>query len=301
MYVIEDAHWIDEVSESMLADFLTVTPQTPALVLITYRPEYHGALTRVSGAQTIALRPLTDAQTSALIAELLGPDASISGLAALIGARAAGNPFFVEEIVRDLAERGTLHGQPGAYLLRGEVAAFTVPATLQATIGARIDRLDHAAKHTLNAAAVIGSRFDTDLLTSIIDSANVTPLIDAELVDQVMFTPHAEYAFRHPLIRMVAYESQLKSDRAQLHRRLAATIQDRDPASADQNAALIAEHLEAAGDLRAAFGWHMLLCTSQKPLRFAGIDVVRRKSELIESRASRWTASITSTRFLSSR
>ena len=257
VYVVEDGHWIDEVSESMLADFMQVVPQTPALVLITYRPEYHGALTRVSGTQTIALRPLTDAHTSALTAELLGSDPSLAGLAALIGTRAAGNPFFVEEIVRDLAERGLLHGQPGAYLLRGDVADVEVPATLQATIGARIDRLDHTAKRTLNAAAVIGSRFDTDLLASLVDSADVAPLMEAELVDQVRFTHRAEYAFRHPLIRAVAYESQLKSDRAQLHRRLAAAIEARDPASADENAALIAEHLEAAGDLRAAFGWHM--------------------------------------------
>jgi adenylate cyclase len=263
VYVIEDVHWIDEVSESMLADFLAVIPQTPSMVLITYRPEYHGALTRVSGAQTIALRPLTDAQTSALTAELLGSDASISGVAAQVGARAAGNPFFVEEIVRDLAERGMLRGQPGAYVLRGEVADDDVPATLQATIGARIDRLGSTAKRTLNAAAVIGSRFDTDLLTSMIDRPDVAPLIEAELVDQVRFTSRAEYAFRHPLIRTVAYESQLKSDRAALHRRLAVAIEQRDPASADENAALIAEHLAAAGDLREAFGWHMLLCTSQ--------------------------------------
>ena len=141
VYVVEDAHWIDEVSESMLADFLAVIPHTPSLVLITYRPEYRGALTRVSGAQTIALRPLTDAHTAALTAELLGSDPSIGGLAAQIATRAAGNPFFVEEIVRDLAERGMLHGEPGAYLLRGEVADVSVPATLQATIGARIDRL----------------------------------------------------------------------------------------------------------------------------------------------------------------
>jgi len=189
VYVVEDAHWIDAVSESMLADFLAVIPQTPSLVLITYRPEYHGALSRVSGAQTIALRPLTDAQTSVLTAELLGSDASITGLAAHIGARAAGNPFFVEEIVRDLAERAVLHGEPGAYLLRGDVADVEVPATLQATIGARIDRLGSTAKRTLNAAAVIGSRFGTDLLTSLVDSADVPPLIEAELVDRVGVLP----------------------------------------------------------------------------------------------------------------
>jgi adenylate cyclase len=284
VYVVEDVHWIDEVSESMLADFLAVIPQVPSLVLITYRPEYHGALSRVSGAQTIALRPLSEAHTSALTAELLGSDASTSGLAALIGARAAGNPFFVEEIVSDLAERGVLHGEAGAYVLRGEVADAEVPATLQATIGARIDRLGFVAKHTLNAAAVIGSRFDTDLLTSLVDTADLVPLIEAELVDQVRFLPRAEYAFRHPLIRTVAYESQLKSDRAQLHRRLAGAIEHRDPASADENAALIAEHLEAAGDLREAFGWHMRAGTWSTNRDIAAAHVCWRRARLVADR-----------------
>ena len=161
--VIEDAHWIDEVSESMLADFITVIPQTPSMVLITYRPEYQGALTRVAGAQTIALAPLSDSETAALVAELLGSDPSVGGLAAAIAERAAGNPFFVEEIVRDLAERGVLHGNRSAYLSAGTSPRCTVPATLQATIAARIDRLDPRAKRTLSAAAVIGSRFSPDL------------------------------------------------------------------------------------------------------------------------------------------
>jgi predicted ATPase len=94
VYVIEDAHWIDEVSESMIADFLTVIPQTPSLVLVTYRPEYDGALTRVHGEQTIALEPLSDPETAALVSELLGQDPSLGGLPDTIAARAAGNPFF---------------------------------------------------------------------------------------------------------------------------------------------------------------------------------------------------------------
>ena len=118
-----------------------------------------------------------------------------------------------------------------------------------------------AAKHTLAAAAVIGSRFSGDLLASLDVDPVVDELIAAELVDQVRFTPFAEYGFRHPLIRTVAYESQLKSDRARLHRRLAAAIEAGEPASAEQNAALIAEHLEAAGDLHAAYGWHMRAAT----------------------------------------
>ena len=255
IYVVEDAHWIDEVSESMLTDFLI--PQTPALVLVTYRPEYQGAFTRVAGAHTVALAPLSDSETAALVAHLLGPEPSVDALGRRVAERAAGNPFFAEELVRDLAERGVLQGEPGAYASAAEVSEVSVPATLQATIAARIDRLDPKAKRTLSAAAVIGSRFGLDLLTVLGVEPVTADLVAAQLIDQVEFTGQLEYVFHHPLIRAVAYEAQLKSDRAELHRRLAAAIEAREPESADQNAALIAEHLEAAGDLDAAYGWHM--------------------------------------------
>ena len=189
VYVVEDAHWIDEVSESMLADFLAVIPQTPSLVLITYRPEYRGALSRVSGAQTIALRPLSEAQTSALTAELLGSDASITGLAALIG-----DPRRRESVFRrgDRARSGRTRraARPARRLPAArDVADMKCrppcrPPSARASTGSATP-----AKRTLNAAAVIGSRFDPDLLTSMIDILDVAPLIEAELVDQVMFTP----------------------------------------------------------------------------------------------------------------
>ncbi|HEX4171696.1 MAG TPA: hypothetical protein VHY82_04390, partial [Acetobacteraceae bacterium] len=104
---------------------------------------------------------------------------------------------------------------------------------------------------------MIGARFGAELLAALGIDPVVDELLSAELIDQVRFTPSAEYAFRHPLIRAVAYESQLKSDRAQWHRRLAAAIQERALGSVEENAALIAEHLQAAGELRAAYGWHM--------------------------------------------
>jgi adenylate cyclase len=252
LYVIEDAQWIDEVSESILADFLAVIPRTSSVSLITHRPEYRGALTRVSGAQAIALRPLSDAHAAELAEELLGIDPSVASLTATIAERAAGNPFFAEEMVRDLAERGVLEGGLGAYRLRGRTVDVSVPATLQAAISARIDRLEPAAKRTLSAASVIGTVFDDEALKALQDNVDVSPLIEAELVDQVRFSPRSGYAFRHPMIRSVAYESQLRSDRAQLHRRLAMAIKQ-----TDENASLIAQHHEAAGDLRAAFEWHM--------------------------------------------
>jgi hypothetical protein len=261
VFVIEDAHWIDEVSESMLAGFLTVIPQTPSLVLVTFRPEYRGALTRVKAAHTVALAPLSDSEAAALVAGLLGPAPSVRGLGQTIAERAAGNPFFAEEMVRELAERGVLRGQPGAYMSAAEVSEVSVPATLQATVAARIDRLDPRAKRTLSAAAVIGSRFSQGLLETLGIDPVLEDLVAAQLVEQVRFIGQLEYVFHHPLIRTVAYEAQLKSDRAELHRRVAAAIESRDQAAGEENAALIAEHLEAAGDLHTAYGWHMRAAT----------------------------------------
>ena len=261
VYVVEDAHWIDEVSESMLADFVMVIPQTPSLVLVTYRPEYRGALAQMGAAQPIALAPLSVSETAALVSELLGPDPSVGALGQKIAERAAGNPFFAEEIVRELAEGGVLDGERGGYVSTADVGEVSVPATLQATIAARIDRLAPAAKRTLSAASVIGSRFSLELLETLGIDPALQDLVSGEFIDQIRFTGQPEYVFHHPLIRTVAYESQLKSDRAELHRRVAAAIESRDPAAAEEKAALIAEHLEAAGDLHAAYGWHMRAAT----------------------------------------
>jgi hypothetical protein len=257
LFVIEDAHWIDAVSESMLADFLTVIPRTPSMVLITCRPEYAGVLTRVHGAQTIALAPLADSETVTLLGELLGSDPSVAELSAIIADRAAGNPFFAEEMVRELVQRGVLAGERGGYVCRADVAELSVPPTVQAAIEARIDRLQAPAKRTLNAASVIGARFGAELVAALGIDTVFDELLSAELIDQVRFSPSAEYTFRHALIRAVAYESQLKSDRAEWHRRVAAAIQESEPGSVEENAALIAEHLQAAGELHAAYGWQM--------------------------------------------
>ena len=254
VYVIEDVHWIDEVSEAMLAEVAAVVPQTRALLLITHRPEYRGLLDRLSGSHRIALAPLDDSELSALATELLGGHSSVTGLVETIAGRAAGNPFFAEELIRDLAEREVVAGESGAYIAKTDTADVRVPATLQAVIAARIDRLGPTAKRSLNAAAVIGSQFDVELVTRLVTDVELAELVIAELIDQVTFTRPIQYAFRHPMIRTVAYESQLKADRAQLHRALAAAVESR---STDADAALVAQHLEAAGDLREAYQWHM--------------------------------------------
>ena len=257
LFVVEDVHWIDVGSESLLAELLTAIRRTRATMLITARPEYDGALRYLPGSQTIVLAPLVDSDVTALLEELLGADRSVADLTAVIADRSVGNPFFAEEIVRELAQRDVLTGQRGNYVCRAEVDELRVPATVQATIEARIDRLSGPAKRTLTAAAVIGVHFDAELLAALGITAVFDELLAVELIDQVRFLPHAEYVFHHPLIHAVAYESQLRSDRAEWHRRLAAVIEQRAPDSVEENAALIAEHLRAAGELQAAYEWHL--------------------------------------------
>jgi class 3 adenylate cyclase len=277
LYVVEDVHWIDEASAGVLAELISVLSRSPSMVLVTHRPEYHGPLLQPTSSTTIVLAPLTDVDTSALVNELLGPHASTTALVAQISEHAGGNPFFAEEIVRDLAARGVLTGTRGAYACPAHPAEVKVPATLEAAIAARIDRLDTKVKRILNTAAVAGASFDASLIATVVDGDTDTPLaalVEAELIDQTRRVPRVQYAFRHPLIRTVAYESQLKSVRVDQHRRLAAAIQQCDAQALDQSAAVIAGHLEAAGDLRAAYMWHMRAAawSSTRDIRAARIS-----------------------------
>ncbi|GAB2997146.1 adenylate/guanylate cyclase domain-containing protein [Mycobacterium bourgelatii] len=265
VYVIEDTQWIDAASESMLAEFAATLPRTRALLLIAYRPEYRGPLSRIPGATAFSIAPLSDSHIYELINELLGEHPSVAGLPAVIAERAAGVPFCAEEIVRDLAERGELQGTPGAYVCVREVSEIHVPASIQAVVGARIDRLNAMSKRTLHAAAVIGARFDTTLLALLLDTTpdavNLAPLIEAELVEVVPRATRVEYGFVHPLIQAVAYESQLKAGRSELHRRVAAVMQRTRGGFTGEEAAIVATQYAAAGDLHDAFEWHMQAAT----------------------------------------
>jgi adenylate cyclase len=261
IYIVEDAQWIDDVSEKLLADFAAAVPRMRATLLVVYRPQYSGALSRIPAAHLITLTPLSDSHIAELIKGLLGEHPSVLGLSTVIADRAAGVPFAAEEIVRDLTERGELEGDPGAYVCVREVRDIHVPASLQAIIGARIDRLTVTAKRTLNAAAVIGAQFDSGLLESLLDSIDVAPLIEAQLVEPVGCAPLPTYAFCHPLIQQVAYESQLKAGRSELHRRVAAVLQRTHGGFTGQEAALVATQYAAAGDLRDAYDWRMQAAT----------------------------------------
>ena len=255
--VVEDVHWVDAASEAVLAEFAAEIDSTAAVLVVTHRPEYRGVLLENSRG-TIPLAPLNASLTVDLAVNLLGRDDTMRSLASRVAAVAGGNPYFVEEIVHDLVGRGVLAGGRGNYRIVGDAGDIGVPVTVQAVLAARIDRLQPATKKVLNAAAVIGTRFDTDTLAVLTpdgSSTQLAELVATELIDQTEFAPRQRYCFRHPLVRTVAYESQMGTHRARAHRQLATAIEAR--GSVDENAAMIATHLEAAGELEAACRWHL--------------------------------------------
>jgi len=129
--LIEDLHWLDGGSEAFLAMLVETTARTRTLLLLNFRPEYHAEWMRRSDYQQVSLLPLSAAATGELLRDLLGADPTLAPVSALILARTAGNPFFVEEIVQTLVETGVLGGERGVYRLLRPVEALALPASVQ--------------------------------------------------------------------------------------------------------------------------------------------------------------------------
>jgi class 3 adenylate cyclase/tetratricopeptide (TPR) repeat protein len=260
--LIEDLHWLDDASRVFLAELVRASSGTRTLLILTYRPEYAADVLRGSHCEQLALRPLARGALGELLASLLGDDRSLDGLADLIAAHAVGNPFFCEELVAALAASGHLAGERGAYRLSRTLQEVVLPATVQATLAARIDRLEDREKELLQTVSVIGYEVSAPLLRAIaglgdgeLDEA-LDSVVSAELLVERSGEMGVEYAFKHPLTQEVAYRSQLTDRRVRVHRDVALAIERLYPDRLDERAALVAQHWEAAGDRLAAVRWH---------------------------------------------
>jgi class 3 adenylate cyclase/tetratricopeptide (TPR) repeat protein len=259
----EDLHWIDGGSDGFLAEYIALTAGMPVLVLANSRPGYQAPWMVGSDYTEIAVGPLRDDELRELIEDLLGDDPSVQPLAARIAAQTGGNPFFVEEVVRGLADSGALNGRPGAYELTDEAADVAIPPTVQAVLAARIDRLTELDKEVLDTASVIGKQFDVAMLRKVASagddalSGSLDRLAEGGFVSMVEAYPEAAYAFQHPLTQEVAYRMQLGETRAAVHRRVAETIEQSCTCGEgrDETAGLLAHHWEGAGDLLRAVAW----------------------------------------------
>ena len=262
LVVVEDLHWIDPQTQAVLDTLVDSLPTTRILLLVSYRPEYRhqwGSKTYYSQTRIDALPP---SHARELLQWLIGDDATLDALKELLIARTEGNPFFLEESVRALVETRALVGHPGEYRA-GSVATVEVPATVQAGLAARIDRLPHEAKHVLQTAAVIGKDVPFALLQPIIErpeEALRRELMDlqaAEFLYETRPLPDLEYTFKHALTQEVAYQSLATSTRQECHERIAGTLLAQFPEMAGSRAELLAHHYTEAGQDEIAIGyWH---------------------------------------------
>jgi tetratricopeptide (TPR) repeat protein len=231
LLVFEDLHWIDAETQALLDTLVDSLPTAHLLLLVNYRPEYqHGWGSKTYYSQ-LRLDPLPPASADAFLQALLGHDPSLAPLTQLLIARTAGNPFFLEETVRTLVETQILVGASGAYRVARNLPTMQVPATVQAVLAARIDRLPLEVKHLLQTAAVIGHEVPLAVLQAIADGAeealhrSLTQLQGAEFLYETRLFPEREYTFKHALTYEVAYSSLLQERRRELHARIVAALE----------------------------------------------------------------------------
>jgi|SRR5689334_9780539 len=260
--IVEDLHWMDEGSAILLGELISSVAGTKTLAIVNFRPEYQSPWTTEDTYRGISLEPLGPEHTRELLHDLAGEDPSLDGLGELIHERTAGNPFFVEEIVRGLAEAGYLEGERGAFRLARPVEDAGVPASVQTVLAARIDRLGPAAKRLLQAASVTSEEIGERALELVSGQggddgyrAALCELTDGGFLYETEIYPERVFAFRHPLTREVAYGSQLAEQRAATHAATARALIELNPDRHDELAALIASHMESGGETREAARW----------------------------------------------
>jgi tetratricopeptide (TPR) repeat protein len=246
--VCEDLHWIDAETQALLDSLVESLPTARLLPLVNYRPEYQHTWGSKTSYTQLPLDPLPPASADALVQALVGDDPSLAPLTRLLIARTEGNPFFLEESVRTLAETGALVGVPGAYRLAQALPSIQVPATVQAVLAARIDRLSPEDKRLLQTAAVIGTEVPFPLLQAMGEGPEealhrgLAHLQAAGLLYETRLFPEHAYTFTHALTHDVAYGSLLQERRRTLHARIVATLESLAPDPAAEQVERLAHH-----------------------------------------------------------
>jgi predicted ATPase/class 3 adenylate cyclase len=259
---VENLHWIDTETQAFLDSVIESLPSARMLLLLNYRPEYQHRWGNKTYYAQIRLDPLPQARAEELLELLLGHDASLQALKQRLIERTEGTPFYLEESVWTLAETKALTGERGAYRLARALPGVQVPATVQAVLAARIDRLPPDDKRLLQAAAVIGRDVPLPLLQAIADGPEETLLRSlahlqaAEFLYELQLFPEHVYTFRHALTQEVAYQSLLQRTRQHYHRQIARALVERFPDTVATRPELLAHHYtEADLSEQAVLAW----------------------------------------------
>ena len=256
LILFEDAHWADATSLEVLDLLLKSVPRLPALLLITFRPEFEARWPTPEVA-TLALGRLDQVQAETLVARVTGGRELPAEVLAQIVAKTDGVPLFVEELTKHVLESGLLIEGPDRYRLDGLLPPLAIPSTLQDSLMARLDRLA-AVKDIAQIGAAIGREFSYPLLHAVVGRdertlrAALAQLEDSELVFRFGEPPAARYTFKHALVRDTAYESLLKSRRQILHQKIAETLREHFADIVEAEPELLAHHFTEAGLARTA-------------------------------------------------
>ena len=231
LLVFENLHWIDAETQALLDGLVESLPAAYLFLLVNYRPEYQHGWGQKTYYTQLRLDPLPPANVEVLLESLLGDDAGLAPLKALLVERTQGNPFFLEESVRTLVETQGLVGKRGAYYLAKALPSIQVPSTVQAVLAARIDRLPPQEKALLQNAAVIGTEVPLVLVQAIAEvpeaplRLGLTHLQAAEFLYETRLFPELAYTFKHALTQQVAYETLLQERRRMLHARIVGVVE----------------------------------------------------------------------------
>jgi class 3 adenylate cyclase/tetratricopeptide (TPR) repeat protein len=237
--VVEDLHWADAETLAVLDALVDTVGASPVLVVVSCRPEHRHDWSGKTYYQPIAMDTLAARDTEILLGELLGAGGSLAPVKPVLVERSGGNPFFLEESVRNLVESGALVGERGAYRLVSLPAATDVPATVFSVLAARIDRLPPEDKRILQTASAIGKDVPRALLDAIADmlpdalAESLARLQSSEFLYEAHLFPELEYTFRHALTHEVAYGSLTRGRRRALDARIVAELERRRQSDAD--------------------------------------------------------------------
>ena len=246
LVVFEDLHWVDEESQALLDNLVESLGSARLLLVVNYRQQYaHRWASKMVYSQ-VRLDSLPAESTAELLTTLLGPDPGLAPLTQMLVKR--GNPFFLEETVRTLVETGALAGERGAYRLTRPVEALQMPATVQAILAARIDRLSPEDKRVLQAASVVGKDVPFSVLQAVADlpdgalRESLARLQSAEFLYEARLFPDLEYTFKHALTHEAAYGGVLHERRRALHTRIVGALERLYESRLDEHVETLAHH-----------------------------------------------------------
>ena len=280
LVVFEDAHWIDPTSRELLDLTVDRVRRLPVLLAITFRPEFQPPWSGRSHVTSLALNRLDEGDGAALVKELAGNAPLTASIVAEIVAHTDGVPLFVEELTKAVLESAGQRDRIAAVLATTSLDALSVPATLYASLMARLDRLGPAAKEVAQIGAVLGREFAYELIEPVAQrdegelQAALGQLNDAGLLFCRGTAPHSSYLFKHALVQDTAYGTLLRGKRQELHAGVAAVLERNFADLVERRPELLAHHLTAAGETdRAIDQW--LKAGQYATARLAHLEAIR--------------------------